>query len=82
MYSPESKTAVTASLDGMVRIFETPLPLGENVEAIKAWVPLLTNLNYDVGQNLGMGVLDPESLQRAHRRLQSLGGPPGGPPRP
>jgi WD40 repeat protein/serine/threonine protein kinase len=75
-YSPGGKTALTASLDGTVQVWQTPVPLEGKVEAIRAWIPVVTNLDFDHGQRPGVRVLNPESWQEHCRRLKSLGGPP------
>jgi WD40 repeat protein/serine/threonine protein kinase len=75
-YSPAGNTAVTASLDGTAQVWQTPAPLEGKVEAIRAWIPVVTNLDLDHGQRPGVRVLNPESWQEHCRRLKSLGGPP------
>jgi WD40 repeat protein/serine/threonine protein kinase len=73
-FSPDGRTCLTASGDGMVRLWPVPTPPADDAERIALWIQLMTGMQLDKYDN-------PTYLKFADRekklkRLKDLGGAP------
>ena len=74
-FSPDGKTALTGSYDRTARLWSIPEPLEGDIDRIRLWVQVLTDVELDSQGDFH--VLDSETWQERRDRLEQLGGPPG-----
>jgi WD40 repeat protein len=71
-FSPDGKKIVTASGDNTARLWELPTSLEGTVEQILLWSEVVTGMELE-GDGV-FHVLNAQSWQERHRRLEALGG--------
>jgi WD40 repeat protein/serine/threonine protein kinase/tetratricopeptide (TPR) repeat protein len=70
------KTIITSNPAGTVRLWDTPVPLPDDLPRLAAWVETFTGLELD--EQGALRVLDGAAWWQRRARLRQLGGPPPG----
>jgi eukaryotic-like serine/threonine-protein kinase len=74
VFSPDGKTVLTGSWDGLAHLWKVPEPLKDEPERIVLWVEVLTGLSAEAGESSEL--LKADAWRERKAKLDALGGPP------